>query len=130
MAERKGTERKVMDGFTPMFASVVVDDVELEPASRKLVGVKVTLPKAGNTGQRDKDQNNLGQNDKGKVEFDRPLEVDLAGAGAGAMIGFFLTREAEDWQLLVRTHNGQVPGQQVSVGEIAGLDVPDSGPPV
>lgn len=109
-------DKKVEDGFTPMFASVVVDDIELKPASRKLVGVKVTFP--------------TDAGDKGKVQFDRPLDVDLSHAGASAMIGFFLTRDAEGWQLLLRTHGGKVPVREVGLEAIAGLEVLETIPPV
>lgn len=111
-------EERVQDGFTPMYASVVVDDVEVDPATRRLVGVRVALPE---------EQGSSG--DKGSVHFDRPLTLDVSMPGA--MIGFFLSREAEGWQLLLRTEGGRVPPQRVSVGAIAGLDVPEVAiPPV
>lgn len=111
-------ELRVQDGFTPMYAGVVVDDVEIDPARRRLVGVKVALPETA--------ENPL---DKGSVQFDRPLPLDVSMPGA--MIGFFLSRDAEGWQLLLRTEGGKVPAQRVSVGAIAGLDVPEIAiPPV
>lgn len=113
-------EERVKDGYTPMYASVVIDDIEVDSSARRLVGVRVTLPAtsaAANAG------------DKGSVEFDRPLDLDIAVPGA--LIGFFLTRDAEDWQLLLRTEGGRLPRQRVSVGAIAGLDVPELAiPPV
>lgn len=99
-----------------MFASVVLDDVELKPASRQLIGVKVTMP--------------AGSGDKGKVQFDRPLDVDVESAGQGAMIGFFLSRDAAAWQLLLRTEGGRTPGREVGVDAIAGLEVPEMIPQV
>jgi hypothetical protein len=113
-----GREEPVRDGFTPMYASVVVDEVEIDPKTRRLVGVRVTLPR---------EQASL--HDKGSVQFDRPLMLDVSMPGA--MIGFFLTREAQGWQLLLRTEGGKMLTHQVSVGTIAGLDVPEiSIPPV
>ena len=110
-------EQSVKDGFTPMYASVVVDDIERNPATRRLVGVKVTPPQASNP------------RDKGNVQFDRPLALDVSAPGA--MIGFFPSREARGWQLLLRTEGGKVPAQEVSIGAIAGLDVPETSiPPV
>ena len=110
-------EQRVSDGFTPMYASVVVNDIERDPAARRLVGVKVTPPVS------------YIQGDKGSVQFDRPLPLDVSRPGA--MIGFFPSREAESWQLLLRIEGGRVPPQRVSVGAIAGLDVPEIAiPPV
>ncbi len=116
ISERR--EQRVQDGFTPMYASVVVDDVELDPATRRLVGVRVTPP-----------VDQASPHDRGSVQFDRPLALDVSMPGA--MIGFFLTREAQGWQLLLRTEGGRMLARQVSVGDIAGLDVPEiSIPPV
>ncbi len=46
------------------------------------------------------------------------------------MIGFFLSRDAAAWQLLLRTEGGRTPGREVGVDAIAGLEVPEMIPQV